>query len=288
MKVIPITIVILLLVCSIQITNSLIPKGVKTLVRGQKLALPFRTSDVNKLVQYTMYEADMIKLAAYNQLKRIYQEKIQADKLKMFVPMMQAAIEVIKSHGANNSLLGIRSTYSEGKKYAEHCLKTITDLSTKATCYKWKALFIEASFFSNNIKANVIVKDSFARAYKEAMITLKNDPKLMYARTKVSCKIKLAVQGKNILSKSLVNLFLGSTSDHQEVNCVTELLKYEGSINKYESHGEEFYYLLGQALEKSGDKGKALEYFKKGRKFPIIDQKVLNILELLTLIFKLY
>jgi hypothetical protein len=68
-------------------------------------------------------------------------------------------------------------------------LKTITDLSTKATCYKWKALFIEASFFSNNIKANVIVKDSFARAYKEAMITLKNDPKLMYARTKVSCKV---------------------------------------------------------------------------------------------------
>jgi hypothetical protein len=30
---------------------------------------------------------------------------------------MQAAIEVIKSHGANNSLLGIRSTYSEGELF---------------------------------------------------------------------------------------------------------------------------------------------------------------------------
>jgi hypothetical protein len=81
---------------------------------------------------------------------------------------------------------------------------------------------------------------------------------------------------------------LGNTIEQEKLDCPRELLKYEKFISDYETYTAEFYYLLGDSFAKIDNKEKALYYLNKGRKLPIFDQKVLNILELLTLSFKLY
>ncbi|XP_025423385.1 uncharacterized protein LOC112692807 isoform X2 [Sipha flava] len=240
---------------------------------GPKLAPAYRTNDIDKLVQYIMNEADVIKIAAYNRLKELYRNKSRNEQMNYLVPFMQSAIEVVKSHGANNSLMGIKHTYLDAIYYTYKCLKGEKNAKERARCYKWRALFLAACFFSNKIKQCFFIRHSFNSAYREAIKIYTDDKMLKYARIKIACKVKLAVQGRNIISKSLISLYLGSTSKQQQLDCPSRLLEFEESIRNYESYTEEFYYLVGQSFAKNGYKEKALEYFKKGRKFPIIDQK---------------
>jgi hypothetical protein len=47
--------------------------------------------------------------------KIILQNKSRNEQMNYLVPFMQSAIEVVKSHGANNSLMGIKHTYLDGE-----------------------------------------------------------------------------------------------------------------------------------------------------------------------------
>lgn len=75
---------------------------------------------------------------------------------------------------------------------------------------------------------------------------------------------------------------MGNTMNEQNLDCISNLLRFEDSINSYESYTGEYYNLVGQTFAKDGKNAKALEYFHLARGVPVVDQKVLNRHELLT------
>lgn len=83
-------------------------------------------------------------------------------------------------------------------------------------------------------------------------------------------------------------MLLGNITNELNLDCISKLLHYNESFHNYESYAGEYYNLVGQTLAKDGKTAKALEYFNLAREAPVVDQKVLINLELLTFFFKQY
>lgn len=79
--------------------------------------------------------------------------------------------------------------FFSGNRYAAQCLLAFTDTKMKGECLKWKAMLIEAYFFSNGMASNRFVRKSFKNAYETAKSLLGEDSHLEYLNIKMSCKV---------------------------------------------------------------------------------------------------
>jgi hypothetical protein len=87
-------------------------------------------------------------------------------------------------------------------------LKGEKNAKERARCYKWRALFLAACFFSNKIKQCFFIRHSFNSAYREAIKIYTDDKMLKYARIKIACKVNYVYYLK--FSNLIVIKYFGS------------------------------------------------------------------------------
>lgn len=65
----------------------------------------------------------------------------------------------------------------------------MTDPKIKGECLKWKAVLLEAYFFSHTLASNRLVRKWYKNAYEKAKSLLGEDPHLEYLSIKMACKV---------------------------------------------------------------------------------------------------
>uniref|UniRef100_A0A2S2P7K2 Uncharacterized protein n=2 Tax=Schizaphis graminum TaxID=13262 RepID=A0A2S2P7K2_SCHGA len=109
------------------------------------------------------------------------------------------------------------------------------------------------------------------KTIKEAEKYLGEDKTIKFIDTRIACEIKLMQENKNILLKTALKLYTGSTKKGQD--CVAELKPFEHHIREVGSFHAEYYYLLARAYAHQGNNEETLKYLHTARRGAVLDSK---------------
>uniref|UniRef100_A0A2S2P5L5 Uncharacterized protein n=1 Tax=Schizaphis graminum TaxID=13262 RepID=A0A2S2P5L5_SCHGA len=235
-----------------------------------------KENDIHKLLELVLNEADLIKIGALKKLSTLsYRNLSEKNKKDLIIAKLQATIELIKYYSVIYNWPKVNITFYQGLFYVYCCQKIYKD--NPGECLKRKTQLLESFIFRHKIEINREMRRWLTKTSKEAEKYLKDDKTLQFINTKITCKIKLMQENKNILLKSAMKFYMGGTKKDKTYNCVTELKVFEKDIKEIGSYPGEYHYLLAKAYGHQGDDESALKHLRIARKAEVVDTKTRNI-----------
>ncbi|VVC24640.1 Hypothetical protein CINCED_3A010195 [Cinara cedri] len=227
----------------------------------------------NPLELYTLvlYDADLIKMAAYKTLIYLFKKsKTDEEKKELIIPIIHSATELVKYYSVVLNCPKIKLTFYEGLSYTRKCFKYYPD-EKDGTCFKYKALLLESFFFSHKVEINRIMRKWLVNTYKKAIALMPKDKMLAFLAAKLGCEFKLQTENKNFFMRKIKELYMGPVVENY--NCKQELLAIKGGVKDLGTYEGEYYYLLAKALVNEGFYNEAIVALINARNGPVVDAK---------------
>ncbi|XP_022183484.1 uncharacterized protein LOC111043016 [Myzus persicae] len=232
---------------------------------------PFvKEDEFKKLEDLILHEADLIKIGAFRQLNKMSNIATTDDKKKKFIlAKLRATIELIKYYGVVWNCPMVKFTFVQGLYYAHGCQKLFKE--NPGQCLEKKMQLYTAFIFSHKIEVNRLTRLFLNKTSKEVERHMgKENKTLKYTDIKIACEVKLAQENKNILLKTAMKMFMGSSKNY---DCATELLPFENDLTEIGSYSGEFHYLVARAYGHQKNYKLAVDHLRKARQTPVFDSK---------------